>query len=231
MAAGSGSGSSFKRGGNLDNGETKKSKKKRKPTDSAAEVALKRARAEELQIQPGESLRSFGRRVDAAIPVHFPRGDGSARAAKLSKKKKEREKEKETEMAAQNEEPEDGDEVRSGDDDAADETREQLRLIREGLEAAKRKKGRKRGSSPDPWAELGKERQAIRFGETAAAPPALKKPRPLLHMPGARAAVDVDGVPRSAGSLAQREELAGERRRIVEAYRLMMGNKRDDQAR
>ena len=147
MAAGR---SSLRRGGNLDDGETKtsKNKKRKTPTDSSAGAALKRARPEELKIQPGESLRSFGRRVDAAMPVHFPKGDGSAHAAKLNKKRKEKEKAKETgtETAARNEEPEDGDEVRSDDDDAADETREQLRLIREGLDAAKRKKGRKRGS-------------------------------------------------------------------------------------
>jgi len=216
------SGGSRPRSG-LDNGETKKQlAKKRKLTGdgSGGGDTLKQTRSE-LKIQPGESLREFGRRVDAAIPVHFPKRDGSVREGKKKKLKKEEE------VVDENEEPEEGEEVHSDDDD---EMKEQLRQAREGFEAAKRRKGgRKRGDSPDPWADLGRKREAIRFGEVAPAPPVLKKPKALLYMAGAKAAVDVDGVPRSAGSLAKREELAGERRSIVEAYRLMMEGKRAEE--
>ncbi|KAF8534111.1 hypothetical protein BDD12DRAFT_444890 [Trichophaea hybrida] len=66
----------------LDNGDSKKKTSKKRKLDAAdgsgAGEALKQT-CKELKIQPGETLREFGRRVDAAIPVHFPRGDGSLR--------------------------------------------------------------------------------------------------------------------------------------------------------
>jgi hypothetical protein len=194
-------------------------KKKRKRTDAGGEE-LKAVRAE-LKIQPGESLGAFGRRVDAAIPVKFPRGDGAERETKKKKKAKEPKEEEDS-----NVEPEEGEEINSDDDD---EEREMLREAEAGFEAARRRKGRKRDDSPDPWADLEKRREAIRFGDVAQAPPTLKKPKPLLYMAGSKgnkAAVDVDGVPKIAGSLAKREELAGERRSLIDAYRKMMVEKR-----
>ena len=95
-----------------------------------------------------------------------------------------------------------------------------LRQAREGFEAAKRKRGKRRGDSPDPWVDPEKKREQIRFGVVTAAPPALKKPKALLYLGGkATAAVDID-VCRRAGSLARREDLAGRRRAVVEASRL-----------
>jgi hypothetical protein len=202
----------------LDDGNS--GKKKRKRAD-AGDEQLKAARAE-LKIQPGESLSAFGRRVDAAIPVKFPRGgNGAERASKKKKAAKEPKVEEDP-----NVEPEEGEEINSDDDD---EEKEMLREAEAGFEAAKRRRGRKRDDSPDPWAELEKRREVIKFGDVAHAPPTLKKPKPLLYMAGEKgnkAAVDVDGVPRAAGSLAKREELAGERRSLIEAYRKMMGEKR-----
>ncbi|KAF8249643.1 hypothetical protein K440DRAFT_621066, partial [Wilcoxina mikolae CBS 423.85] len=194
-------------------------KRKLDAADGSGAGEALRQTSKELKIQPGETLREFGRRVDAAIPVHFPRGDGSLREGGKKKNKKAKQEEVDS-----NEELEDGEEVHSDDDD---EMKEQLRQAKEGFEAAKRRK-KKRGDSPDPWADLEKKREAVRFGEVAPAPPTLKKPKALLYMAGAKAAVDVDGVPRSAGSLAKREELAGERRSVVEAYRLMMEGKREE---
>jgi len=192
--------------------------KKRKRT--AEQEGEKQARAE-LKIQPGESLREFGRRVDQEIPVVFPRGNGSARE---KRKKKAKEPVKEQQEEDGDVEPEEGEEINSGDDD---EHKDMLRQAREGFEAAKRKRGKRRGDSPDPWADLDKKREQIRFGEVAAAPPALKKPKALLYLGGkAAAAVDVDGVPKSSGSLARREELAGQRRDIIQEYREMIAEKR-----
>ncbi|KAI5841999.1 hypothetical protein BZA05DRAFT_432119 [Tricharina praecox] len=200
----------------LDEGGDKK--RKRKPEEE------KKTTRSDLKIQPGESLREFGRRVDQAIPVVFPRGNGSARE---KKKKKTKEVVKEDEDDS-NLEPEEGEEINSDDDD---EEKDMLRQAREGFEAAKRKRGKRRGDSPDPWADLEKKREQIKFGDVAAAPPTLKKPRALLYLGGkAAAAVDVDGVPKSAGSLAKREELAGQRRNIIEEYRKMMAEKRAKEA-
>lgn len=191
--------------------------KKRKRT--AAQEGEKQARAD-LKIQPGESLREFGRRVDQEIPVVFPRSDGSARE---KRKKQAKEPVKEQKEEDKNVEPEEGEEINSDDD----EQKDMLRQAREGFEAAKRKRGKRRGDSPDPWADLEQKREQIRFGEVAAAPPALKKPKALLYLGGkAAAAVDVDGVPKSAGSLARREDLAGQRRDIIQDYREMIAEKR-----
>ena len=89
----------------------------------------------------------------------------------------------------------------------------------------KKKRSEKRGGSPDPWKELEKTRAKAKFGEYADAPPQLKRPREVFKM-YTGAGVDVEGVPKSAGSLMKREELAGERRSIVEGYRKMMEEKR-----
>ena len=172
----------------------------------------------ELKINPGESLREFGRRVDVAIPVHFPKGDGAARERRKKKAKKEAVAEYDS-----NVEPSDGEEIHSDDDD---EHKDQQRQARENFEMAKRRKGRKRGDSPDPWAVLEKKRGNVSFGGTAPPPPTLKKPRALLYIAGSKSTVDVDSVPKSAGSLAKREGLAGERRSIVEAYRKLMSERR-----
>jgi hypothetical protein len=208
----------------LDNGDRGKKKKRKLDDSSATGNAEKKFAKEELSIKPGESMSEFSRRVDAAIPVHFPKGDGVSRGKQMKeklRKKKEGKMNQKKEDGDDNMEPEEGEEIHS--DDA--EVDEELRAAMGEIEKVKRRaKGRKRGESPDPWAELTAKREAPKFGEVAAAPPSLKKPRPLLKTKGA--AVDVDGVPRAAGSLAKREELAGERRSIVEAYRKLMEGKR-----
>jgi hypothetical protein len=61
--------------------------------------------------------------------------------------------------------------------------------------------------------------------ETAPAPPSLVKPREIFKVRGG-AKVDVANVPTAVGSLRRREELAGERRNIVEEYRRLMAEKR-----
>ena len=193
----------------LDDGGSKKRKRT---------VAEQKKCNADLKIQPGESLREFGRRVDQAIPVFFPRGDGRVR-----EKKKVKESVRDEEEDS-NVEPEEGEEINSDDDD---EEKDMLQQANEGFEAARRKRGKRRLDSPDLWADLEKKRDQIKFGEVAAAPPALKKPKALLYLGGkAAAAVDVDGVPKSAGSLAKREKLAGQRRNIIEEYRKIMAEKR-----
>lgn len=80
---------------------------------------------------------------------------------------------------------------------------------------------------PDPWAKLKKrdrERKANPF-DVVQAPPQLTKPREIFKVRGG-AKVDVANVPAAVGSLRRREELAGERRTIVEEYRRLMAEKR-----
>lgn len=80
----------------------------------------------------------------------------------------------------------------------------------------------------DPWAKLNnRERlnQPANPFEVAQAPPQLKTPREVFKVRfGAQ--VDVANVPAASGSLRRREELAGERRNIVEEYRRLMALKR-----
>ncbi|CUS15491.1 unnamed protein product [Tuber aestivum] len=153
----------------------------------------------ELKIQPSESLRQFNRRVDASLPITLkPEGCSKAQRAREKKKK---EKAKSIPAAGP-----------SGDDDGegGDWGEE------EG--GGKRKRGRNkgRGVSPDPWAALAEKRRMAKFSDLATAPPTLVKPKGVLH---SRGVVDVEEVPKSAGSLARREGLAAERRGIVEGYR------------
>jgi hypothetical protein len=107
----------------------------------------------------------------------------------------------------------------------------------------KKKKGKKKGDDDDdaddvedddddPWAKLNtRERAAkpINPLEVVQAPPeSLAKPREIFRVRrGAGGAeVDVANIPAAAGSLRRREELAEERKSIVEEYRRLMAAKR-----
>ena len=84
----------------------------------------------------------------------------------------------------------------------------------------------------DPWAKLNtRERAAkpINPLEVVQAPPeALAKPREIFRVRRGvgGAQVDVANIPAAAGSLRRREELAEERKSIVEEYRRLMAAKR-----
>ncbi|RPA99867.1 hypothetical protein L873DRAFT_1682514 [Choiromyces venosus 120613-1] len=176
--------------------------KKPKPNglDDPPTKARKPQPVPELKIQPSESLRQFNRRVNASLPVSL-KPEGSSKAQRAKEKKQ---KEKVKSAAA----------VGGGDDDDWD-----------GDEEGKRKRGRNKGraASPDPWAVLAQKREAVKFSDLAKAPPTLVKPKSVLH---SRGIVDVEGVPKSSGSLAKREGLAGERRGIVEGYRKLVEERR-----
>lgn len=187
----------------LDNGVDKKTQsgksKKRKRTAEEApklEKDKKPNAAEDLNIQPGESLHEFNRRVDASIPVRIK----LAREPRKPKKKPE---------PVVEEKEEEGD-YDDGEDNG-------------GKRRRGKNKGGGRGASPDPWAGLAEKRETPKFGDVAAQPPNLAKPKAVLH---SRGVVDVGGVPKNAGSLAKREGLAVERKGVVEAYRRMMEGKR-----
>lgn len=84
----------------------------------------------------------------------------------------------------------------------------------------------------DPWAKLNtRERAAkpVNPLEVVQAPPeSLTKPREIFRVRRGvgGAEVDVANVPAAAGSLRRREELAKERKTIVEEYRRLMAEKR-----
>ncbi|KAL1957376.1 hypothetical protein VTO42DRAFT_6056 [Malbranchea cinnamomea] len=105
--------------------------------------------------------------------------------------------------------------------------------------SASRKKRKKTGAvedsdddDDDPWAKLNRKKahasRPINPLETAKAPPEnLVKPKEVFKVRGIGGAkVDVANVPAAAGSLRRREELASERKNIVEQYRKLMASKR-----
>lgn len=80
----------------------------------------------------------------------------------------------------------------------------------------------------DPWAKLNKPERLNRAAnplDVVQAPPQLTKPKEKFKVRGG-AKVNVDNVPTAMGSLRRREELADERKNIVEEYRRLMAEKR-----
>lgn len=85
----------------------------------------------------------------------------------------------------------------------------------------------------DPWAKLNTgdraSKQANPLEVVQAPPQSLTKPREIFKVRrgvGGVAGVDVANVPTAAGSLRRREELAEQRKSIVEEYRRLMAEKR-----
>ncbi|KAI0429495.1 hypothetical protein F5Y09DRAFT_310152 [Xylaria sp. FL1042] len=225
----------------LDNGDEPrgtKSKKRNAAQQAKAEEAkteAKPAAVEVPKIRPGERMSEFSARVDAALPLAglvntSIKGNKDPLGLKVWRTNKERKMHK-----------------------LYDEWREQDRKIKEKREEAleqeaekeleeeesgvswklnignqvsgKRKKKAK--DDEDPWEILRKKRGETRPGlrDVAVAPPEFSaKPSKQLLVRGA--AVQVKDIPKTAGSLKQREELQAARDDIVAAYRKKMGEKR-----
>lgn len=176
--------------------------------------------APRLQIGANESLAEFSRRVDAAMPVKFPRGTGSTKPLKKTLAERQ--------IAHELAERERLDAERSESEDEEVDYWAEAGFPAKKAKGAKGKKGKGKAADSDdedPWKVLELKRGKAKFGEVAEAPPQLKKPKEVFRVRDG-AGVKVDGVPKSAGSLMRREELAGERAGIVEAYRKMMEEKR-----
>lgn len=205
----------------LDDGE----KSKRAP-----EPAL-----ESLRIRPGEDSRSFAARVDAALPLA-----GLATKTKVKNGKDEvglkvYRTRKELKMHKLY------DQWRAEERKIQDQKEEELeeaaeRALENGAtgtlsselmgamgETSGKTRGRKRrakAEEEDPWLELKRKRAEAPVGlhDVAQAPPELhKKMRQKLTV--GDAAVDVDNIPKAAGSIRRREELQSARNDVVEAYR------------
>ncbi|KAI9373668.1 hypothetical protein BJX61DRAFT_372420 [Aspergillus egyptiacus] len=201
------------------------------------------------KILPGEKLADFAARVDREMPLsEMKRSNNSTAPGDLPKIKDHRTTKHEKHLRrlqAQWRE----DEARLKEREAAEreereeEMEEQSELWKQWeMEAGKKKKknpnagsgGKKKNGGeggivdddgPDPWAKLNKKRAAVNPFDVAQEPPQLKKPKELFKVRGG-AKVDVANVPASVGSLRRREELATERRNIVEEYRRLMAEKR-----
>ncbi|KAF4917860.1 hypothetical protein CGCVW01_v009442 [Colletotrichum viniferum] len=195
------------------------------------------------KIRPGESMSDFAARVNAALPlsglVNNTAKDGKDPVGlKVQRTRKERQmhklydlwreeerkiqeqREEEAEEAAERELDE---EINGGTFGTFGITRASMQEPSQGGKKKKKKKG-KRGKGADreedPWAVLKKTRGEVKTGlhDVVQAPPELPKiSREKLLVRGA--AVDVSNVPKSAGSLRQREELQQIREQVVATFR------------
>ncbi|KAL4923951.1 uncharacterized protein BDV17DRAFT_275679 [Aspergillus undulatus] len=224
---------------------TKNKKKATKVTEQdqdTSETSTKTKTA--LNILPGEKLSDFAARVDREMPLSQMKRSSKPTATdnlpKLQDHKITKHEKHLKRLQAQWRE----DDARIKEREAAEreereeELEEQLQLWKDWeAEAGKKKrnpnhningkksKGRDDDDGPDPWAKLRKKRAAVNPFDVAQEPPQLKKPREIFKVrDGAK--VDVANVPASVGSLRRREELASERRNIVEEYRRLMAEKR-----
>ncbi|CAI7632082.1 unnamed protein product [Penicillium glandicola] len=200
------------------------------------------------KIMPGERLVEFSQRVDREMPLSQMTKSVKTSDAKNKEQHKRTKHEKHLLRLQKGWREEDA-KIREKEqeerEEREDEMEVELRQWKEWeIEAGKKKKrptaGKKNkkknangddsdsgDDDPDPWAKLKKrdeERKKNPF-EVAKAPPQLVKPREIFKVRGG-AKVDVANVPAAVGSLRRREELAGERRNIVEEYRKLMAAKR-----
>ncbi|KAI0169595.1 hypothetical protein GGR52DRAFT_550693 [Hypoxylon sp. FL1284] len=236
----------------LDNGErpTKKAKNKKGTSEPNPEAESRDAQTSQVPtIRPGERMSDFAARVDAALPVgglinKSVRNGKDPLGLKVWRTKKELKMHKMY------------DEWREEDRKLKDKREEELELEAEKeLEeqdagvtwkldsqgsgtGKKKKKKKKKGerskylgetadAEEDPWEALRKKRGETRAGlhDVVQAPPEFSaKPQKVMTVRGA--AVEIDGVPKAAGSLRRREELQTVRDDIVASYRKMMDGKR-----
>ncbi|KXG47826.1 uncharacterized protein PGRI_016960 [Penicillium griseofulvum] len=233
-----------KRNATDDATSSKKSAQAAETQKNKAAAKEAKEKAEMPKIMPGERLSEFVARVDREMPLSQMTKSvktGDAKNKEQHKKTKHEKHLLRLQKGWREEEAKIREREQEEREEREDAMEDELRQWKEWeIEAAggkkKAKKNKKKGANgnddsgdddPDPWAKLKKrdeERKKNPF-EIAKAPPQLVKPREIFKVRGG-AKVDVANVPASVGSLRRREELAGERRNIVEEYRKLMAAKR-----
>ncbi|KAI1084168.1 hypothetical protein F5B20DRAFT_523914 [Whalleya microplaca] len=230
----------------LDNGEESSGKKKKKQTTETPDIETETKKGPEVPtIRPGERMSEFAARVDAALPVSglinkSTRNGKDPLGLKTQRTKKERKMHKlydqwrEEERKIKEKEEEDL-ELQAEKELEEEEQGVSWKLASQGEGAGKKKKKGKRSrylgetanGEEDPWEALKKKRGETRPGlhDVVQAPPEFTaKPQKRLTVRGA--AVDIDGIPKAAGSLRRREELQSVRTDLIASYRQMMNDKR-----
>lgn len=224
----------------LDDGDDKRSKKKRRKCEAVDETSGQEKEAENAtevpKILPGERLADFAARVNHALPVGGLARKGKVNVEGMKERQTKTEKrlhkmydEWRKEDAKRKEEEEEKREL----EEEAEEEKEaalggQSTRIPTATSSSKRQKRRKMigetgDADDDPWAELKAKREAPRgLHDVAQAPPDLKKVRQKFKVKDG-AKVNVVDVPNAAGSLKRREELSDARKEVIERYRAMMG--------
>lgn len=242
----------------LDDGNPAPSKKKKKnnaaESAAATETQTQNEKVEIPKIKPGERMSDFAARVDAALPVSGLANKGIKNGKdpvglKVWRTRKERQmhklydqwREEERKIQEQREEAAELAEEKAFEEEEAgikwdgDDDGETVGTSGKKKKKKKGKRARLLGEAAakedDPWEELKKKRGEAKIGlnDVAQAPPELKKlTGKKLTVRGA--AVEVDGIPKAAGSLRRREELQEVRNNVVTSYRKMMEQKRASMA-
>ncbi|KAJ5121615.1 uncharacterized protein N7515_009576 [Penicillium bovifimosum] len=229
---------SNKRKRKADDKDTKESSKKTArvaETNKAQTNTSSKDKPEMPKIMPGERLAEFAARVDREMPLSqmtksVKSGDGKAK--EQHKQTKHEKHLRRLQKGWREEEAKIREREQEEREEREDEMEVELQQWKEWeIEAGKKKKKnaaqKKKGKGNGGRMILKKkdeERKKNPF-EVAKAPPQLVKPREIFKVRGG-AKVDVANVPAAVGSLRRREELAGERRSIVEEYRKLMAAKR-----
>lgn len=232
----------------LDNGEMPDKNKKKQQNQGAVGVAEAtvpaKANPEVPTIRPGERMADFAARVDAALPVSglinkSVRGKNDPLDLKVWRTNKERKMHKlyddwREEDRKIKERKEEELELQEEKDLEDKERSAAWKLEMQAAPGGKKKKGKKSkylgeigGAEEDPWEALKKKRGEKRAGlhDVVQAPPELNMKLPK-KMTVRGAAVEVDGIPKAAGSLRRREELQTVRDDVVAQYRKLMSQKR-----
>ncbi|KAH1438160.1 hypothetical protein KXX32_007914 [Aspergillus fumigatus] len=230
--------------------DTKQSSRKKTAVSSTPTEADNAATstASNLKILPGEKLSDFAARVDREMPISGMKRSGKPAPADLPKLREGRQTKHEKRLRRlqeqwRKEEAEILEREAAEREEREAELEEQLELWKEWEMEAAQAKAKKKGAAakrkkkgdgaldddgPDPWAKLKKRDRVNKPAnpfEVVQAPPQLTKPKEVFKVRGG-ARVDVANVPAAVGSLRRREELASERRTIVEEYRRLMAEKR-----
>lgn len=226
--------------------ENDESQEKSAAAEAQASAAAKKQAMP--KILPGEKLSDFSARVDRTLPLsEMTKSTNSGGPKTRDHKRTKHEKHlRRLQAGWREEEAKIREREEAERDERAADMEEELELLKKWEAELRSGKAKKKGAipkkkkgtgggdadgddDPDPWAKLkkrDKERQANPF-DFAQAPPELKKPREIFKVRGG-AKVDVANVPNAVGSLRRREELADERRNIVEEYRRIMAEKRGE---
>lgn len=228
----------------LDDGETKKSRKKRKLLESdedEQQPAAKAAKAtvvdprtgEELRILPGERMSDFAARVNQALPVGgLSRKGKNIDGAKERRTKTEKRMHKmyaewREEEARRKEKLEEQQEKQEEEDEekVAEHGGQDIHVPSSSRSKKKRMVGEVDDDEDDPWAVLKIKRDAPKgLHDVVQAPPSMKVVPKEKFKVRDGAKVSVANVPGASGmkSLKQREELGEARKEVIERYRAMM---------
>ncbi|KAI5867241.1 hypothetical protein GGS23DRAFT_167358 [Durotheca rogersii] len=228
----------------LDNGDEPTGKRKKKEITVSDTRSGAKTAAQAPTIRPGERMSDFAARVDAELPIgglinksvrngKDPLGLKVWRTKKEIKMRKLYDEWREEERRIK-EKREDELETLAERELEEDELGVTWKLDLQrgvGKKKKKGKKGRYLGEAvdteEDPWEALRKKRGETRPGlhDVVQAPPEFTA-KPSKKMTVRGAAVEIDGIPKAAGSLRRREELQTVRDDVVASYRKLMGEKR-----